>query len=112
MTPFDPSGRAPTYAPPGNVLLHFVARASRARLHLSVRPRRLVVGRRARVRFTATVRHAATAGVAVRFNGRLKLTSTAGVADFTVTPSRPKRYLARGTRADLTPAALTVRAER
>ncbi len=112
VTPFDPSGRAPTYAPPGNVLLHFVARAPRARLRLSVRPRRLSVGRRARVRITATARHLAAAGVTVRFDGRLKLTSAAGVADFTVTPSRPKRYLARGTRADLEQDTLTVRAER
>jgi hypothetical protein len=112
VTPFPPGGGAPTYAPGGNVLLHFLARAPRARLRLAVRPRRLVVGRPARVRFTATVGRVAAAGVAVRFDGRLELTSAAGTADFTVTPARPKRYLARAARADLRPASLTIRAKR
>ena len=111
VTPFDPAGRTPTYAPPGNALLHFVARTPRARLRLTVSPRRLRAGRRTRVRFTATVRHVAAAGVAVRFDGQLKLTSATGAAGFIVTPSRPTRYLARATRADLRPVALTVRAE-
>ena len=112
VTPFDAAGRPPTYPPPGNVLLHFVARASRAPLRLSVRPRRLVAGRAAHVHFKATVKHVAAAGVAVRFDGRLKLTSAAGAADFAVTPARPKRYLARGSRPDLRSAAITVRADR
>jgi hypothetical protein len=108
VTPFDAAGRPPTYPPPGNVLLHFAG--PRAPLRLTVRPRRLVAGQRARVRFTATVKHAAAAGVAVRFNGRVKLTSAAGVAAFTITPARPRRYVARGTRADVRPAEIAVRA--
>ena len=55
ITPFDPAGRPPTYAPPGNVLLHFVSRTPRDRLRLAVEPRRVVVGGSARVTFTATV---------------------------------------------------------
>jgi hypothetical protein len=112
VTPLDTAGRPPTYAPPGNVLLHFLARAPRGRLRLSAQPRRLRFGHRAHVRFHATVKHVAAAGVAVRFDGRLKLTSAAGVADFTVTPRRPTRYLIRGTRPDLRSAAVTIRANR
>ncbi len=112
VTPFDPAGGAPTYPPPGNALLHFVARTPRGRLRLTARPQRLVVGRPAHVRFTATVRRAAAAGVAVRFGGQLRLTSARGVAAFTVTPSRRRRYVARATRADLRPASLVVAAER
>jgi hypothetical protein len=110
VTPFDAAGRPPTYPPPGNVLLHFAA--PRVALRLTVSPRRLAVGRRTHVRFKATVRHIAAAGVAVRFDGRVKLASAAGVADFTITPPRPKLYVARGTRADARPATLAVRAER
>jgi hypothetical protein len=110
VTPIDAAGRPPTYPPPGNVLLHFSAR--RVPLRLSARPPRLVVGHTTHVRFKATVRDVAAAGVAVRFAGRLKLTSAAGAADFTVTPSRPERYVASGTRADLRPALLTLRARR
>ena len=110
ITPFDPAGRPPTYAPPGNVLLHFVARAPREPLRLSVSPRRLIAGRRTRVTFTATVRGAAAAGAVVRFRGRLERTSAAGVARFTGRLRRPGRYLARATRADLRPAAVAVRA--
>jgi hypothetical protein len=112
VTPFDAAGRTPTYAPPGNVLLHFTARAPRAPLRLTARPQRLPVGHATRVRFMATVKHVAVSGVAIRFDGRAVLTSAAGVADFTVTPSRPKRYPVRATRADLRPAALVLRAQR
>ena len=45
ITPFDPAGRPPTYAPPGNALLHFVSRTPRDRLRLAVEPRRVVGGR-------------------------------------------------------------------
>ncbi len=110
VTPFDPAGRTPTYPPPGNVLLHFAARGPRGPLRLAVRPRRLVVGRPAHVRFTASVRHVAAAGVVVRFAGRLQVTSARGVAEFTVKPSRRTRYVARATRADLRPATLVVAA--
>jgi hypothetical protein len=108
VTPFDPAGRAPTYPPPGNVLLHFLA--PRVPMHLTVTPRRLVAGRTAHLRFRATVRHVAAAGVAVRFGGKLQLTSATGSAAFTIRPARPQRYLARATRPDLRPAVLAVRA--
>jgi hypothetical protein len=110
ITPFDPAGRPPTYPLPGNVLVHFVARAPREPLRLSVTPRRLIAGRRTRVAFTATVHGAAAAGAVVRFRGQLERTSAAGVARFTVTLRRPGRYLARATRADLRPAVVAVRA--
>ncbi len=55
----------------------------------------LVVERPTRVRFMASAKHAAATGVAT----------------FSVTPWRPKRYLARATRADLRPAALAVPAD-
>jgi hypothetical protein len=108
VTPLDPAGRPPTYPPPGNVLLHFTARAPRARLRLSARPRQLRVGHPARVRLKATANGVAAAGVAVRFDGRLKLTSAAGVADFSVTPARVKRYRVTASRPDLRPATLVV----
>jgi hypothetical protein len=110
VTPFDPAGRPPTYAPPGNALLHFVARAPRDPLSLSVSPRRLIAGRQTRVRFRATVNGAAAAGVIVRFRGQLERTSAAGVARITVRIHRRGRYLARATRVDLRPAAVAVRA--
>ena len=110
ITPFDPAGRPPTYAPPGNALLHFVPRTPRDRLRLAVEPRRVVVGGAARVTFTATANGAPAAGAVVRFRGRLERTSAAGVARFTVTLRRPGQYLARATRADLRPATVAVRA--
>jgi hypothetical protein len=110
VTPFDPAGRPPTYPPPGNVLLHFVARTPRDPLRLAVEPPGVLVGRRARVTFRATARSTAAAGVVVRFRGRIARTSAAGLATFTFRPRRPGRYIARATRADLRPAAAAVRA--
>jgi len=112
VTPFDAAGRPPTYPPPGNVLLHFTARGPRTQLRLAVRPQRLAVRHATRVRFKATAKRVAAAGVAIRFDGHVELTSAAGVAEFTVTPSRPKRYPVRATRPDLRPASLTLRAQR
>lgn len=112
VTPFDAAGRPPTYPPPGNVLLHFTARAPRARLRLSARPRQLRVGHPARVRFKATANGVAAAGVAVRFDGRLELTSAAGVAGFSITPARVKRYRVTASRPDLRPATLVLPAAR
>jgi hypothetical protein len=110
VTPFDAAGRPPTYPPPGNVLLHFAG--PRAALRLTARPRRLVVGHKARIRFRATVRDVAAAGVAVRFDGRLELTAANGSADFAITPARPTRYRATASRADLRPATLVIPATR
>jgi len=110
VTPFDPAGRPPTYAPPGNALLHFVPTGPRRRLRLTATPRRLVVGDRTRVAFMARVRRAPAAGVVVRFRGRRQRTSAAGVARFTVTLRRPGRYVAKATRADLRPATVALRA--
>ena len=110
ITPFDPAGRPPTYAPPGNALLHFVSRTPRDRLRLAVEPRRVVVRGSARLTFTATANGAPAAGAVVRFRGRLERTSAAGVARFTVALRRPGQYLARATRADLRPATVSVRA--
>jgi hypothetical protein len=110
ITPFDPAGRPPTYAPPGNALLHFVSRTPRDRLRLAVEPRRVVVGRSARVTFTATVNGAPATGAVVRFRDRLGRTSAAGVTRFAVALRRPGQYLARATRADLRPATVAVRA--
>ena len=110
ITPFDPAGRPPTYAPPGNALLHFVSRTPRDRLRLAVEPRRVVVRGSARLTFTATANGAPAAGAVVRFRGRLERTSAAGVARFTVALRRPGQYLARATRADLRPATVAVRA--
>ena len=81
-------------------------------MRLAVRPQRLAVRHATRVRFKATAKRVAAAGVAIRFDGHVELTSAAGVAEFAVTPSRPKRYPVRATRPDVRPAALTLRAER
>jgi hypothetical protein len=110
ITPFDPAGRPPTYPLPGNRLLHFVARAPRARLHLVAEPRQAVVGRRTRITFIATAHHAPAAGVVVRFRGRIERTSAAGVAQFAVTLRRRGRYRALATRPDLHRAIAAVRA--
>jgi hypothetical protein len=73
-------------------------------------PRRLEVGRRTRVTFVARVGRAPAPGVVVRLRGRLARTSAAGLVRMTVRLRRPGRYRARGTRADLRPATITLRA--
>ena len=110
ITPFDPAGRPPTYPPPGNRLLHFVARGPRARLHLAAEPRRVVVGRRSRITFLATAHGEPAAGVVVRFRGRIARTSAAGSAPFRLTLRRPGRYRALAARPDLRAATAAVRA--
>ena len=110
VTPLDPAGRPPTYALPGNALLHFASRTRREPLRLTATPRRLIAGRRTRVTFSTAVHGVAAAGALVDFRGRLERTSAAGVARFTVRPRRPGRYVARATRADLRPAAVAIRA--
>ncbi|HET8754660.1 MAG TPA: hypothetical protein VFM58_01535 [Solirubrobacteraceae bacterium] len=114
VTPFDPQGRDPTYAPPGNALLHFASTMPRRRLRLSATPRTLTVGRRTRVTFTATVRRGGrrvrVAGAVVRFDGQVERTSAAGTVHVRIRPHRAGRHRARATRADLRPATIALTA--
>lgn len=97
VTPADPQKRPPTYQ--GNVLIHFVpatsagspatpgtgaAPGSRPRLRLTTRPRRIVVGRRIRLRVKVTIGRVPAAGARVRAAGRRARTNARGIARLTV----------------------------
>jgi pimeloyl-ACP methyl ester carboxylesterase len=77
----------------------------RDRIRLSVRPRRLRVGRQARVRFRATVRSQGltrpVCDATVRFAGRKRTTNQHGAARMTVRPRRAGRRRARARKAGL-----------
>jgi hypothetical protein len=112
VTPVDPAGRPPTYPPPGNRLLHFVPVGALARMHVAVIPRRLVRGRRTRVRVAVSARDAPVAGADVRVRGQAKRTGASGFATFTLRIRRAGRYGVRATRADLRPGHATLRVVR
>jgi hypothetical protein len=85
ITPVDPQQRPPTYQ--GNVLLHFVpatSAGSRPRLRIATRPRRIVVGRRVRLRVRVTIGRVPAAGARVRAAGRRARTNARGIARLTV----------------------------
>jgi hypothetical protein len=113
VTPIDPAGRTPTYGTGSNVLLHFVPSTHRRILRLAVRPRKLVAGLRARVTFSATTlrngRRRPVAGAQVRVAGARARTSARGTARLTVRITRPGRYRATASRADLRTGAVTLR---
>jgi hypothetical protein len=113
VTPIDPAGRPPTYGTGSNVLLHFVPATHRRILRLAVRPRELVAGRPARVTFIATTlrngRRRPVAGAQVRLAGARARTSARGTARPTVRITRPGRYRATASRADLRTGAVTLR---
>jgi hypothetical protein len=109
VTPIDPAGRPPTYPPPGNALLHFRPTTPRARMHVSVTPRRVPGGVRRRITVTVTARGAPAAGADVRLRRRVARTSAHGTVRFTVRLA-PGRYRIRATRADLRPRSVTLRA--
>jgi hypothetical protein len=95
ITPVDAQGRPPTF--PGNVLLHF-APASQARVRLVTRPRRIVVGRRTRLRVAVTIDGIPAAGARVRAAGRRVRTDTAGIARITVLRRHPGTLRVSATR--------------
>jgi len=77
------------------VLLHF----TRARLRVATRPRRLVAGRRSRLRVKVTFARGGPArGAKVHVRGRVRRTNAAGVARFTVRPRHRGRLRVRATR--------------
>jgi hypothetical protein len=109
VTPFDAAGRPPTYPPPGNRLLNFRPTTPRARLRVSVRPRRVPSGVRRRITVTVTAHGAPAAGADVRLRRRAALTSARGTVRFSVRLP-PGRYRIRATRADLRPRSVMLRA--
>jgi hypothetical protein len=115
ITPFSTTGRPPTYGSAGNQLLSFVPNAAR-RIELSVAPRRLRVGRRTRLVFTARRRVGGTQepveGATVRFAGRRVTTDLDGRAPLRVKLMTAGRYSATATLAGALPARVTVRATR
>src|SRR5919198_5670191 len=102
VTPFTLTGKPPTFGSKGNALLHFVARAKKTRLRISVGPPRANGRRRVNVQVSAVVlgSRAALAGVRVRFAGRTRVTRSEGVASF-LGRLAPGRYRAVATRAGL-----------
>jgi hypothetical protein len=108
VTPFDAAGRPPTYPPPGNALLHFRPTTPLARMHPSVKPRRLPSGVRRRITVTVTAHGAPAAGADVRLRRQAARTSARGTVRFSVRLP-PGRYRIRVTRADLHPRSLTLR---
>jgi hypothetical protein len=85
VTPIDAQQRPPTYQ--SNVLLHFVPAgqaAAKPQLRLTTRPKRIVVGRRTRLRVKVTAAGAPAAGARVRAAGRRARTNARGIARLTV----------------------------
>jgi hypothetical protein len=96
----------------GNVLLHYEPTAARGRLRLSARPAVITAGRRTRVRFRAAHAGRPVPGAVVRAASRWVRTGAAGTARMTVRLPRSGRLRVTATRADLRPAAVTLRAAR
>jgi hypothetical protein len=88
VTPADPHQRPPTYQ--GNVLLHFVPASSatapgtKPRLRIRTKPRRIVVGRKVRLRVTVRIGKVPAAGARVRAAGHKARTNARGIARLTV----------------------------
>jgi hypothetical protein len=91
ITPADPQRRPPSYQ--GNVLLHFAPASATAapgggttkpKLRLRARPRRIVVGRKVRLRVEVTIAGVPAAGARVRAAGHRKRTNARGIARITV----------------------------
>jgi hypothetical protein len=128
VTPLDPQGRAPTYGTSSNVLLHFVPRGIGAgsgvgttpgplpQLHLSARPRRLVAGRRTRVRFRAwTVvngRRVPAVGARIRVARQRAFTGPSGSVRIALRPHRAGRLRPRASRSGARATRLTLRVTR
>ena len=112
VTPFDPSGRPPTYGPNGTAFIH-LAPVTGPALRLSARPRTLVAGRRTRVRFVVRARRAGrlrpVAGATVRADGRRGRTNRRGVVLLTVRFERAGRHRARASKRNARPGAVTLR---
>jgi hypothetical protein len=108
VTPADPQRRKPTYDQ--NVLLHFMPATggppARPQLRLAIRPRKLVVGRRTRLRVTVTIGTAPVAGARVRAAGRRVFTNAAGVARLTVRRRHPGTMRVSASRAGATAAVV------
>jgi hypothetical protein len=109
VTPLDPSGRPPTYPPPGNALLHFRPTTPRAHMQLSVRPRRVRSGVRRRITVTVRAHGRPAAGADVRLRSRVARTGPRGTVHFSV-ELKSGRYRIRATRADLRAGSVTLRA--
>jgi hypothetical protein len=93
VMPVDPRGRRPTYGPDG-ALLHFVrARGVRA-LRVSVSPRRIRAGGRARVRVRVTCRLGRVRGALVSLAGRRARTDRRGRATLVLRLHRGGTYRA------------------
>jgi hypothetical protein len=118
---FEESGHWPFVDDPGRtagLVVPFVRclpTGRRDRIRLSVRPRRLRAGRRARVRFRASVsregRRRPVCDATVRFAGRKRKTDRNGAARMRVRVQRPGRIRARARKAGLWrgTASVTVR---
>jgi hypothetical protein len=96
VTPADPQQRPPTFH--SNVLLHFVAAGGSAthggstqrsaHLHMSVRPKRIVAGRRTRLRVRVKLNGKPLRGAQVHGAGHGARTGKRGIARLTVRPRR------------------------
>jgi hypothetical protein len=86
--------------------------ARRPRLNLTVRPRRVRVGRRVRLRFVVRSGGKPVRRARVRIAGRSVRTNRRGRARLTIRFRRARRYTARATRAGYRPDTAAVRAVR
>jgi polyvinyl alcohol dehydrogenase (cytochrome) len=96
------SGAKPVPNPP---------KTARARIKLSVKPRRVVAGRKTVFRFTARASGNALKDTRVRFAGHTVRTNRRGIAKI-VTRLRRGRHTARATKSGFHAGSVTVRAQR
>lgn len=85
------------------------ARPARARMRLSVDPRRVSAQRRVRLRFRATRSSQPVAGATIRVAGRRVRTGRDGRASASVRFRRPGRHVARADRRGMAGARVTIR---
>ena len=96
----------------GNVLLHFAPTRPLGTLRLTVRPARLVAGRRTTLRFRAVHGSRPVAGAVVRLAGRWVRTRADGTARMSARLTGAGRRRVTASRADLKPGRAVLRVQR